>query len=100
MARFECLHCEHEWRGDPGPQKNPCRAQTGSCAWGLCKKDKPHPDCPWGNCPKCGGLYADWLNYDEHTSKICDDSEVPPRGSAARKKRQEIWKQKKGPWRR
>ena len=92
MAGYECLHCGHEWRGDPGPQKNPCCAKDATCPWNLCTRTQPHSSCPWGNCPECGGLYADWLNYDHDTLAILDDQDVPPRGSAAREQRKRIWR--------
>lgn len=42
---FECLNCEYEWLMQPVEQE-------GSWVWPVTK------------CPRCGGLYWEWLSYD------------------------------------
>ena len=37
LAKFKCKSCQQEWQSKPGPTQ----------------------------CPFCGGLYIDWVNYAE-----------------------------------
>ena len=41
IAEFKCLKCDYEYKDKPGPTQ----------------------------CPKCGHLYAKWLNYEDLAKK-------------------------------
>ena len=50
-AHLRCQKCGHEWREKPGPTQ----------------------------CPECGHLYIDWLNFEE-MRKVWDEKDLAERG--------------------
>ena len=50
-AKYRCVKCKHEFVGYPGPNQG----------W----KNLHEPSNPT-QCPECGHIYLEWLNYGEY----------------------------------